>query len=125
MVSGRKYSLVYDGEKWILGYNEEILKSSVASKVVTGEFTTVSSYGITNVSVGFRPDLVICHNHSNDNNKIATDSTNANEVVVPRIITSKTQSAGIITSDGFSFDIDTSRAETIRYIAIQFFKEVS
>lgn len=60
MVSGRRYSLVYDGVQWIFDYNYEVLNGNIITGTYTGNSTSANAS--QTIELGFDPKLLIVSN---------------------------------------------------------------
>ena len=60
MVSGRRYSLVYDGVQWKFDYNYEVLNGNIITGTYTGNSTSANAS--QTIELGFDPKLLIVSN---------------------------------------------------------------
>ena len=108
--TGKKYTLIYNGENW-----------DIKPETIFATGAVANAASIKTVELGFEPDLVICYTNNNNLSTVAgtTASTNAQIGYVPRILTKAyLADDGQITSNGFTFK--TNANITTRYIAIKF-----
>jgi hypothetical protein len=105
-------SLIYDGEKYLL--------NELAAKVVYGTVSILSGSVLRTISLGFKPDLVICYNPSNNSNNVASSTSDASYSYIPRVLSEayKSSGTGCITEDGFT--LATATNGSFYYIAIKF-----
>lgn len=107
-----KISLIYDGEKYLL--------NELAAKVVCGTVSISSGSVLRTISLGFKPDLVICYSATNNANTTASSTSDGSYAAMPRVLSEayKASGNGCITEEGFT--LATSASSSIYYIAIKF-----
>ena len=113
LTPGERTRLLYTGDK-IMQLSE--------TKLVSGSFTTATTSEFDYIDLGFKPDLVICYNSTNNGYMIASGST-AEAVgydAVPKIFTGANKNAdGGIAGNGFEIKA-WKNGQVINYIAIRF-----
>lgn len=109
-------TIVYANKKYVLMYNNEKWEP-IRNHYITGSFTATST--IQTIELGFKPDLVICYNSSNNGDSTAISSSDGALAKIPRILSDAygSDSDGKILPNGFSFKASTT--SKVYYIAIK------